>query len=214
MAHILGQVHLMNDTALPEDVTINTFHYSTGVASALAGAIEAANLVFNFYDVPAPGRTNSISDYLSSRVQSTLGYTSRWYNMADPPPRVPVFIDGPKSLVVSSQALPGEVALVSSFQAAPASGSPQARRRGRIFLGPLGLICNDSATGRPTTAVLDDVRLNTDLLATNSTVSATWCVFSRVDNVLYPVTNGWVDNAFDTQRRRGERATARQVWAV
>jgi hypothetical protein len=33
-----------------------------------------------------------------------------------------------------------------------------------------------------------------------------------VDNGYYPVTAGWVDNAFDTQRRRGKDPTARTLF--
>jgi hypothetical protein len=41
-----------------------------------------------------------------------------------------------------------------------------------------------------------------------------WCVLSQVDAQLKIVTAGWVDNAFDTVRKRGERADVRYSWAV
>jgi hypothetical protein len=36
-----------------------------------------------------------------------------------------------------------------------------------------------------------------------------WVVYSRVDNRSSPVTDWFVDNSWDTQRRRGPRATSR-----
>lgn len=39
-------------------------------------------------------------------------------------------------------------------------------------------------------------------------------VYSRVDGLIRPITSGWVDNEFDTQRRRQRDATARTEWDV
>jgi hypothetical protein len=39
-----------------------------------------------------------------------------------------------------------------------------------------------------------------------------WAVYSRRDNAGYLVSNGWVDDAFDIQRRRGVSALVRSLW--
>jgi hypothetical protein len=39
-----------------------------------------------------------------------------------------------------------------------------------------------------------------------------WSVWSRKNANTKLVTGGFVDNAFDTQRRRGEKASGRQTW--
>jgi hypothetical protein len=46
-----------------------------------------------------------------------------------------------------------------------------------------------------------------------SVTETTWslAVYSVADAVAREVTNGWVDNAWDTQRRRGIDATARTL---
>jgi hypothetical protein len=40
-----------------------------------------------------------------------------------------------------------------------------------------------------------------------------WCVWSVADQIAVPVANGWIDNAFDVQRRRGVDYTSRTLWA-
>jgi len=37
-------------------------------------------------------------------------------------------------------------------------------------------------------------------------------VWSRTDEAVYPIVGGYVDYAFDTQRRRGQAPVARQSW--
>jgi hypothetical protein len=39
-----------------------------------------------------------------------------------------------------------------------------------------------------------------------------WCVWSRSNHKVDPVIGGFVDNRFDTQRRRLETSTARVVF--
>jgi len=50
-------------------------------------------------------------------------------------------------------------------------------------------------------------------------LSVKWAVYSpttdavdTIDNAFNDVLDGWVDNAFDTQRRRGPAATTRITW--
>jgi hypothetical protein len=113
----------------------------------------------------------------------------------------------------SAAGLPAECAVCISFQAIRASGFPQNRRRGRIYIGPLAASVNSGA--RPSSALLTDLGIAAadfmaDVPAAVSTAS--WAVWSEVDQEANPVDNGWIDNAFDTQRRRGVQATARTLF--
>jgi hypothetical protein len=122
--------------------------------------------------------------------------------------------------------LPNEVALCLSYQAVAISGESQARRRGRIFFGPLCNTANTlSATGecRPSAALVTALCGAATLLATPAATAAGdlvhWAVYSpttdlteTIDDAFQDVDNGWVDNSFDTQRRRGRDATARTTW--
>lgn len=101
--------------------------------------------------------------------------------------------------------------MVLSFQADKVSGLPQARRRGRVYFGPLGGAAE--ASGRPGTTLLSAVvAFGAALLSESNLADWTWVVYSTVNNGGAPVTNGWVDNSFDTQRRRGLEWTARTTF--
>lgn len=109
----------------------------------------------------------------------------------------------------TSLALPTECAAVLSFYA----GSNRPRQRGRIFVGPMSTQ-SLLASGRMATDVI--TRLTT--LATGLKAfggdSYQWSVYSRVDDVHRELTAGWVDNAFDTQRRRGLTSNVRTPFTL
>lgn len=110
---------------------------------------------------------------------------------------------------------PSEVALCLSYQATRIPGQFQARKRGRVFIGPLKESTN--LNGRPTTtatnALLDGLETLYDAVdaVTDAGVLAVW---STVDQVAYPIVQGWVDDAFDTQRSRGLQVSARTTRAL
>lgn len=114
----------------------------------------------------------------------------------------------------STDPLPQEVSLVLSFQGARAAGFPQNRRRGRIYFGPVRAIA--TAGGRPTAAIIN--ALATAGATFKSNVEAigignhSWAVWSSVDGAAVQVDNGWVDNSWDTQRRRGVGSTSRTTF--
>ena len=117
-----------------------------------------------------------------------------------------------------STPLPSEVALCTSFAAGPAVGVNPARRKGRMFIGPLNEVSLDtslanqavvSSTARIILAGATE-RLADDLITAGHELA----VWSRVDQAAYPVVRGWVDNAFDTQRRRGIEPSLRTVWTL
>lgn len=121
----------------------------------------------------------------------------------------------------SGTALVEEAAITLSFRGSYGSRvefgpgtRPRAHVRGRIFLGPLNTtpLTVDATTGR--TLISSGVRttITTAAAALRSAGDVTWSVWSRRDKAFYAVTVGWVDNAFDTQRRRGPAATARTTF--
>jgi len=141
------------------------------------------------------------------------------YDLADPKPRAPKYNALLASLNANrstGSAIPPEASICLSFQGARTSGASQARRRGRIFIPALAFL------GAGTTSSFPDVPAGTrtDIAgAATALKTATsghgflWSVYSRVDSAAIPVTDGWVDNAIDTQRRRGNKATARTTWS-
>ena len=217
---IRAQVVLQGGTMLPEDRFINTFHFEHDVTQypTLAGFVTAHEPpLSNFYDTSNPGQTQAIGAYIGE-FANRVG-TIRWYDLNDAEPRVPVITSFTMPAPVAAVSLPEETALVLSLRASP---PVTARRRGRIYLGPLALAATttvDSSTTvptRPAAQLMNDVctaalMVRDAVIAlpgnTHWTIRSVTPVVNGVD-----VAGGWVDNAFDTQRRRGPDATARTQW--
>jgi hypothetical protein len=111
--------------------------------------------------------------------------------------------------------LPPELAICVSFRAALASGVNAARRRGRVYIGPLSDNAREGG-GDPQVASAARIALAQDaddlLTASNASADWSWGVYSRTDGILRPVVAGWVDDAFDVQRRRGLEPTTRSTY--
>jgi len=212
------QVSLLNDSTLPGDVAMNTFHFRTpGTVEDSADEISA--LLETFY--------NAFDQDLSSGLTGVTNLA--FFDLEQAAPRVPVATDTFTLTVGLGTQLPGEVALVLSFQGPRVSGFPQARRRGRLFIGPLDGDTITAGTGdaRPSSAAITRITDAADALASSTvTPGLDWCVFSpttagpepwssgELNDAFVTITNGWMDNAFDTVRSRGLGATARTLWSV
>jgi hypothetical protein len=123
-------------------------------------------------------------------------------------------------------ALPAETACVISLGASPEQVQeqigpirPRARRRGRIYIP---FLHNDGANVefvggemRVTSAARNFLLGRVVTLASQLNAAGhELVVYSRKDGVVRPVTTASVDNALDTVRSRGSRATAKSVGAV
>nr|CRY96768.1 hypothetical protein [uncultured prokaryote] len=198
---------------LPEDAIVNTFHFEGGSGLTGPDYENLQDMIADFYLGTPTGESYGISNMIpSAAINGTMTY--KIYDLDDPKPRAPVFeeqVDGVTGWG-TGPSLPTEVALVMSMHAAPTSGEIQARRRNRIYLGPL--VTATVSSGLVQSVYLDRIAAAArDMLqASNASVTWTWSIWSPTNSEGYPVTGGWVDNAFDTQRRRGISATTRQLW--
>lgn len=123
----------------------------------------------------------------------------------------------------SPAGLPREVCGVLSFhgdqlsvQEELGNTRPRARRRGRVYIGPLTTQAITQA-GAPVLEPTFTSAMRTKAIAMQDALDIEgwdWCVWSRADDTLYPVVAGWTDNAPDTQRRRGQAPTLRVVYTV
>lgn len=88
---------------------------------------------------------------------------------------------------------------------------PKSRTRGRIFIGPLqsGVSQVDAGTGRAKLTAQFMQELSDAGKALMDLAAAEWCQWSRAERRIQTVTDAWVDDAFDTQRRRGEKNVVR-----
>lgn len=205
-------------SGLPEDACINVWHFRCvntdpeGDRQAIVAGLDT------FY--------NSLADlFTSNTMTGTL--TFKFYDLQDDPPRTPI-----QTTVMDPMTLPGgdglptECSIVLSIEGAPLSGTIRARRRGRLFLGPFNTGVTTTVTGyvyvSPSTigTILDAA----NELAISGFPNYVWAVFSpttagaepwsdlAIEDATTNVAGGWVDNAFDTQRRRGTLASTRSTF--
>lgn len=213
-----AQIIIPYDSGLPEDVMTNTLYFATGGAiEEIADAAAAITpLIQDFYD-KIYETANATANYVNWPAT-----TVRWYDVADPEPRVPY----PVTMAITPgastlSATPSEVAIVCSFHAEAVPGGNPRRRRGRIYLGgwaSSAFATNASAPPTVSPDILTDIVVASETLMTDTLAlsEASWCVYSPTNStsgpLFVPVAGGWADNTPDTQRRRGVDATSRTVW--
>lgn len=209
MADLQAQVILGTDTNLPEDFVVNTWAFSTlQPAPDLTPAEVIRDGLHAFYG----GIDTYLSPFLIGWVQIKI------YDINAPKPRVPEhdFLT-PNVITPGSSPLPEEVAVCLSFRGVLVSGQSPARRRGRVYLGPLtytALQGDVSNRQRVDPGFLEDISTAyADAQTIWSAGDVVHSVWSRRNDDLVPVTYAWVDNALDTQRRRGPAPSQRhEVW--
>jgi hypothetical protein len=201
MAIVRAMVTFPADSSDTEDVIVNNWGFDA-VATA-AGVVNAHTALDAFY--------TTLVTYFSSAYDYTAA-TIKWYNMLDPEPRVP-FETSLLNVAGSPSAnlLPTECCVCLSFQGYPTSGTSQARRRGRIYLPPMGVNAMAASGGLVLASLVTLIAGTANTLMTTGAGSDfDWIVISKTPSInAVLVTNGWVDNAWDTQRRRGFDATTR-----
>jgi len=153
--------------------------------------------------------------------------TVKIYDMRDALPRLPEFEGTIDLTPLAGSMHPSEVAICLSFKAAYVSGVPNARRRGRVFLGPVVEVASRSIVdgqSRIAQTVIDDICDAAAVMEDGTVIAGglavKWAVYSpktdeteTIDDSFNDVLDGWVDNAWDTQRRRGAAATSRTTWS-
>lgn len=219
MAHLKIQFEMARTTGIPEDVVVNTFHFSTSSTPLTTADRDACIArVESFYKTTVTGLSWGPHDFLSPVL--TGAYTVKAYRMEDPEPRPPIHTVTGTMTVGATPPLPSEVALCVSLAGDIPAGVDPKNYRGRIYLGPF------SANGASeATVVSGDGRPHANLRSTlagaakalmdqdgTAPVGNQWCVFSRDLGALVPIRRVWVDNSWDTQRRRGTKPTARSQY--
>lgn len=194
---------MLPSSGLLDDATVNTFHVTkTGTEPVWIDVL----LAWQTY-------MDALRNFFSAMTAET-GHTLKVYDLADPEPRAPIFTGSWEfSSAPTGDPLPAEVALCISFEGARISGEPQRRRRGRMYMGPIAQSINDN--GRPgATALTNFVGFFQDFVADLNLSGGLFAVWSRMDGAAVEVVNSWVDNAWDTQRRRGLAPTHRDFAVI
>jgi len=202
-------------SAIPEDVVTNVWSLKfVTLAPTLTDWGLARARFITFYNAVYGATGFTAAPWM--RLANT-----RWkgYDLNDPQPRAPRY-DTTAALtpsVPANSVCTPETAVCLSFQGTQTSGIPQARRRGRIFLGGLAApITPGTTTIFPLVASAATATVTTAASALKTGLTAdgwTWSVYSRTDDAMVTVDNGWIDNAPDTQRRRGQAPSLRTLWS-
>lgn len=231
--HLICKVTIPHASGLPGDATTNTFHFrKPGALSVGDAAAAAAVLVEDFYTtVPdangvSPTPSRAVSEWIGSGMSRTTdAVTIDVYDGSVAPPRVPVLTANfTLDAALGTAQLPNEVALVVSFRQL-VTGVIPARSRGRLYIGPLysGASVSTPASGWVRPDRTSDPNPVGTLAAAMATliqdsydgyiadIKPAFVVFSPTDNITRLPTECYVDNEFDTQRRRGGAATARTL---
>ena len=169
------------------------------------GLDDAAAALEDFW-TSSVGVGDTIKSWLGSQVGSI---DIVLYDLGQTPPREP-HPYGPISFTPTSAAsFPSEVSIALSFYA----DRNLPRQRGRVHIGPLKVTVADQPDGivRPKELLRTDLAEAASNLA-SITSSVRWGVLSQADGVILQVTDGWIDDSFDTIRSRGEDSTTRTLW--
>jgi hypothetical protein len=201
MALFTVQVILTSASGLPRDNCVNVYHFTGtgGDADALAQAMVKA------YEPVTDSGSAIIAgiNRVSAKVYDGLGLA--------PNPPLATFAGPP---ITVAGVGPREIALCLSTRGSPAlSGRPPGllpQERGRTFIGPIGT--QHIGVERPSAFLRGKVLdVGSAIAAINTSQPGfLWVAGSaRVE-----VSEIYVDNEWDTQRRRGLRPTARDTRSV
>lgn len=217
--HVIVQVVLPRTTGLPADVVVNNWHFKKQSGSSFAdAAAEVAPIVQHFYDTKTGTQSQKIGTYIGSAIDRGTNWLTKTYDgSVAPGSRIPIqdTFAGPTS--GSSSSLPAEVAYCLSFRSF-FTLAPLSHQRGRIYLGPFNDFARASGTtlgdSRPDGTMQGDIldaaqQVGAEVAA--STHINAWCTYSPTSNVLFPIGEIFVDDAWDTQRRRGVAPGTRTV---
>lgn len=211
-------------TGIPGDAVVNTFHFDTDVDT------QVETTYGNTIQTRLNALYGSIAQYLSSLLTGVCNL--KIYDLQEAEPRSPIHIGTWTLTGLQTADFPAEVAVCASYFAAGASGQSMRRRRGRLYFGPTnsttrGAIVNGDVTVLATART----NINAALKTLADASDPKWCVFSptaagaplggngaytltQLNNAANDVAGGWVDDRYDTQRRRGADPTTRTTWAA
>lgn len=207
---IKAQVTIPMDSNVPADAATNTFWFVTSDLTE-----------------PTPVQYQTVKAHLGTFYQSVVpimsadvnpaGMSVKMYHWVGPQPINPALSENMGITAVTGGLIGvAEAAICLSFHA-PLNqpGIPNARRRGRVYIGPLAgtsgrFVANgDQAIVKNAAAAMLQ---NANGAPPNGPNGIRWCVYSETNNGGPWVSGGWVDNAWDIQRRRGVKATVRSLF--
>lgn len=201
-----AQLVFQNSNGLPEDRYVMTSHWGTTNTVTDTHRDAVAAMLEQFINDPITSGAPALVEFLSGELSNTAQI--RLYTAGDPEPRVPALYEFTLGTRSGSATMPHEVALCLSYYA----GQNVPRKRGRMYFGPLagGSTVATVSNGhvRPSSGLIDALANAGGRMIGTGGTNPQWVVLSSFIGASY-TTDVWVDNAFDTQRRRGIAPDAR-----
>lgn len=212
MARYRCQVNLIGASGLPRDVFENIWHFSSAATAANdADTVLITTQLASFYTGAGP---SGLAIYLSSVIGEEV--LVKFYD-EDSVARPRVLLSEHSFGLTASgtDGIPEEIALCLSYY----STANQPRHRGRLYIGPFNstalVVSGGTDEGghgvRPATGLMTNMTTRAEAVITaGAAAGVIWCLRSGVGGVRYePVTHGWVDNEWDSARRRRIEASSR-----
>lgn len=216
---------LERKTGLSEDRVVNGWHYVA--PSGQPAQADYDNWAINYGNFMA-----ALAPYLSPAFSRIPGSVVQDFYKIPPekallgPPHHSQL--GNLGGSTTGLAMPSEVALCLSLDGTttqdPEHGAggvrPASRKRNRVFLGPLN---DDMNSTNPTTGESEPAAGTIDLIniayaqhMVSAMINNGWIpmLFSKVAWALWPLLRAWIDNAWDSQRRRGTKPTVKYNTAL
>jgi hypothetical protein len=219
---------MQKTSGVPKDSIVNTFWFGSFTEAPQGIFDRALSEISRFYNTIVTATGQSIAYFLSgaiSRDPAALTYDGYdAHDLSNPilgPPFTTVH-NGLDPTSAGNDPEVDEVACVLSYHSnlagVPSGGKTgprlRQRRRGRLYLGPLDhtrcIVYNAQNGPHFNNTFTETIAGSAARLMTQ--MGGEWLVHSRLDHNARQVTGGFVNNAPDTQRRRGVEESLRSVW--
>ena len=200
MSLVRSEVVLSKAGDLPRDFITNTV-YHTFSAGFLLGGPDWQSHADNVRDC----YTGAAAGHSSANTGAACNIDVKVYNMSDAKPRPLQAIShhvGAGGADPSGEG-PPQVCLCMSYFA----GRNLKHERGRIFVGPMGTAQTNQR--RPDNSTLAAVLELGHALWDVGGADVTWVLYRPTTNDTADITDIWVDNSWDIQRRRQLKSTNR-----
>jgi hypothetical protein len=223
-----------------DDHYVNTFHFRTpgveslealyaGFLTGTSGPTLGETIAAKFRGFYV-GNASDSADNPVWYLSKAIGHEGEFFKIYDldaaphsPPVFSYIYPDVITGMATSSGSLPWEVALTMSFEAyssgtlAGTGANSKARRRNRIYLGPFNEQAMAVITGgeipRPHPLLVDAFIREYHFLRNSlyNDCGQQLVVYSKADSTDVDTTRVWIDNSWDTQRRRSAESSGRST---
>ena len=193
MAVVRAQIRCVMSQTLARDDMMITPHFDFGQPISL-------------FDDFAEDLAKAVQGWAASTAPKRM-WAVTLYDAEGPKPHYPLGHYITEDGAISESVGPRELALCLSFY----SQHNRPRYRGRVYLCPWWKYTATGLGVRPSDPMITGMMELGTVFKDAGGPDVDWVVWSRADQQARPVTNYWVDDEWDVQRRRGQKATKRQT---